>query len=332
MTPQLMQAIKLLQFSHADLQAYVESEIEKNPLLQRVDDQEAGPDRGLSDVSDQSPDGTPRLNDTNGMETAPLMNGAGDDGDWIDKPLQNSAEAIASTFDTDAENVFPEDAGQAGIEVAAINGRDNSPLSSPMSQLGDNDYNLEAFVSETPTLTDHLTRQIGLVIEDPRHTMIARTLIDSVDNAGYLRSDLSDIAEALGVTPCIIEDILGRLQTLDPPGVFARDLSECLALQLKEKNRFDPAIAALIDNLDLLAKREFDRLQSLCGVDRDDLIEMIDEVRMLDPKPGEAFESVFTEIVVPDVIVQARPDGSWALELNSDTLPKVLVDQSYFAT
>lgn len=315
MTPQLMQAIKLLQLSHLDLAGYVEAELEQNPLLQREEERD---DMGREAINNGEP-----------ATEASSIEG---EQDWIEGSLKTDPQEIASNFDTDAENIFPEDAGRAGMEATAMTGRDTYQITSTVRSNSDEGYNLEAFVSEEITLTDHLTGQAGFIITDTTQLLIARTLIDDIDQAGYIRTPLGDIANNLGTSTEIIEETLGLLQTLDPPGICARSLSECLTLQLKEQNRYDPAIAALLDHLDLLAKRDFDALQQLCGVDREDLFDMVQEIKALDPKPGEAFDGVLSETIIPDVTVQARPDGSWAIELNSETLPRVLVDQTYYAS
>ena len=146
-----------------------------------------------------------------------------------------------------------------------------------------------------------------------------------VDDTGYLTGDLEQLAEKLGAPAGLIEGVLATLQTFDPPGVFARTLAECLALQLKEQNRFDPQIAALLDNLPMLAAHNLAGLKRAIGVDADELSEMIDEIKQLNPKPGLSFGSVHVQPIVPDIFVRAASDGSWILELNSDTLPRVLV-------
>jgi RNA polymerase sigma-54 factor len=152
-----------------------------------------------------------------------------------------------------------------------------------------------------------------------------------VDEAGYLTGDLASVAEKLGASLSDVEAVLTVLQTFDPPGVCARSLTECIAIQLKERDRFDPAMRALVEHLDLLAKRDLASLRRICGVGDDDLIDMIAEIRSLNPKPGLAFGSATVQPVVPDVLVRAAPDGIWQVELNSDTLPKVLINQRYYA-
>ncbi len=170
-----------------------------------------------------------------------------------------------------------------------------------------------------------------LVIADPRDQLIGQYLIDLVDETGYLTGDLADVADKLGAPPARVEAVLRVLQTLDPTGVCARGLAECLIIQLKERDRFDPAMQALVEHLDLLAKRDLGALRKLCGVDDEDLLDMIAELRALDPKPGLAFGSAPVQPVVPDVFVRKGQDGTWVVELNSDTLPKVLVSQTYYA-
>jgi RNA polymerase sigma-54 factor len=171
-----------------------------------------------------------------------------------------------------------------------------------------------------------------LELSDPGDRLIGSVLIDMLDEAGYVRGDLEDVAEQAGCALDRVERVLAILQSFEPAGLFARDLRECLMLQLKDLNRYDPAMAALLDNLDLLAKREFAQLERLCGVDREDLTDMMAEIRELDPKPGAAHEGVLPAPVIPDVLMRANPQGGWILELNADTLPRVLVNESYLAS
>jgi RNA polymerase sigma-54 factor len=170
-----------------------------------------------------------------------------------------------------------------------------------------------------------------LAVGDPAQRLIARYLIDLVDEAGYLAGDLETVAEKLGAPLADVEAVLAVLQTFDPAGICARNLAECLAIQLRERDRFDPAMQALIANLELVAKRDFAGLRRICGVDDEDLADMLRELRALNPKPGLAFGGAAVQPVVPDVLVRRAPDGTWRIELNSDTLPKVLINQRYHA-
>ncbi|HXL68228.1 MAG TPA: RNA polymerase factor sigma-54 [Xanthobacteraceae bacterium] len=316
MTPQLMQAIKLLQLSHLDLAAFVDAELERNPLLERAE-----PERSEEPAAE--------------VESVAESGGTGDgerSEEWLGDSLETSRSAIEDKLDTGLENVFPED-------TATSEGRAtprDTPGYSEWAGVGaggreGGDYNLEAFVSAEVTLADHLARQLTLAIEDPVQRIIGQYLIDLVDEAGYLRGDVAGIAEKLGASASDVAATLDILQTFDPPGVCARDLAECLTLQLKERDRYDPAIAALVANLDLLAKRDFAGLKRVCGIDEEDLVDMVGEIRRLNPKPGLAFGGGAVQPIVPDVFVRPAPDGGWNVELNADTLPRVLVNQSYYA-
>jgi RNA polymerase sigma-54 factor len=309
MTPQLMQAIKLLQLSNLDLASYVENELERNPLLERTGDAEA--------------------------EQPAAEAGAAGDGaavaDWTagDADMNGSApERSANGLD----DISPEDAPAAAARV----GNDIPAGYSEWAGTGsggreDGDYNLEAFLSVDATLADHLAEQLALAIADPVRRMIGRYLLDLVDEAGYLTGDLATVADRLGASPAEVETVLAVLQAFDPPGVCARNLTECLTIQLRERNRFDPAMQALVAHLDLLAKRDIPGLKKACGVSEEDLIDMIAEIRHLNPKPGLAFGTTLVQPIVPDVFVRPGVDGGFLVELNSETLPKVLVNQSYYA-
>ena len=321
MTPQLMQAIKLLQLSNLDLSAYVEGELEKNPLLERAAADEPGVIDGAAEPTAAE----------FGSDSTSVRDQAGDGGDRIDDNLETSRSAIEERLGTDLENEFPDEPGEprspAGSDIPAP--ADWSSVGNGGRESGD--YNLEAFVSVAPTLADHLGQQLALAIIDPVRRLIGQYLIDMVDEAGYLSGDLQAVAEKLGAPIGEIEAVLGIVQAFDPPGVCARNLTECLTLQLKERNRFDPAMAALVGRLDLLAKRDLASLRRICGVSDEDIAEMIAEIRNLNPKPGLAFGSTTVQPIVPDVYVRPGPDGGFVVELNSDTLPKILVNQRYHA-
>jgi len=316
MTPQLQQAIKLLQLSNVELNEFVEEELERNPILER------------------------RADDDSPVE-APVNAGTATDGDsdssadsqtadtWLESG--SAAGDPAGDLDTDYGNVDP-DASLADRQNAAPDTpRDDWASVGNRSGGVSEGYNLEAFVTAERSLHDHLHEQLNFTIFSPTDKLIAIHLIDAVDEAGYVRIDTIELASKLGVVHDRVVRVLTTLQTFDPVGVFARDLSECLALQLRDLNRFDPMIESLLDNLDLLASHNLPALRQACGVAKTELAQMIVEIRELDPKPGLRYGSVSVQPVVPDVIVRHRADGSWQVELNNDTLPRVLVNQTYFA-
>jgi RNA polymerase sigma-54 factor len=315
MTPQLMQAIKLLQLSNLDLMAYVEEELEKNPLLERVSDDE-GP-VAPAEAAEPAGDGA---------------EGEGPQ-EWMGEDLATSRNTIENDLGTRLDNVFPDDGGSA---VASARAEDATAAHSEWASVGsggreDGEYNLEAFVSAERTLADHLAEQLSLSVVDPAQRMIGQHLIDMVDDAGYLTGDLAAVADKLGAGMADVETVLAILQGFDPAGVCARNLTECLAIQLKEQNRYDPAMEALLGRLDLLAKRDFAALRKHCGVSDEDLVDMVAEIKRLNPKPGLIFGSTTVQPIVPDVFVRAAPDGSFHVELNSETLPKILLNQTYHA-
>ena len=317
MTPQLMQAIKLLQLSSLDLAAYVEGELERNPLLERAGDDDELPAAAAA----AEPEAAAPESDGDGASSP----------DWIGNDLETSRTSMEEGLGTELDNVFPDDGAMEKRANPEPPAPGYSEWSGAASRGEDGGYNLEAFVSAEATLSDHLAEQMALAISDPAGRMIGQYLIDMVDEAGYLVGDLDTVAEKLGAPRADVEAVLAILQTLDPPGVCARNLTECLAIQLKDRNRFDPAMRMLVEHLDLLAKRDLGALRRLCGVNDEDLTDMIAEIRNLNPKPGLAFGSTMVQPIVPDVFVRAAPDGTWQVELNSDTLPKVLINQRYYA-
>jgi RNA polymerase sigma-54 factor len=295
MTPQLMQSIRLLQLNHLELERFIDSEIERNPLLERAGGEAAEP-----------------------VE------------DWAGEPAEWSAEAISGKLDSSLENMFPDDPGtHEGVSANLAAQWKSAPTSrsAPSGEAPD----LESLTAAPLTLGDHVAEQIAFAIPDPADRAVARLLADGLDDAGYLAVEVADIAGRLGLPDAEVTRVLAACQTFDPPGLFARDLSECLALQLARRDRLDPAMQALVAHLDLLARRDFATLKRICRVDEEDLVDMLAEIRTLDPKPGAAFASGIADTVTPDVMVGAAPDGSWTVELNPDALPRVLVDQTYFA-
>lgn len=317
MTPQLQQAIKLLELSNIELAAYVESELEQNPLLERAgaegeaieavpaEDRDSWDDRAsASDASTAAPEGVVEMDEYARAE--------------------HIGDADHTSFDADYDNLY--DGGDPPVGPAG----DWNSVSRGAGVEG-NDFGLEQTLAGETSLRDHLLAQLGMDLTDPTDRLIGLQLIDLLDESGYLTADLGELASRLGCDVSRIEATLKKMQRFDPPGIFARNLRECLALQLADRNRLDPAMQTLLDHLDLLANRDRGQLMKLCGVDAEDLADMVAEIKSLNPKPALAFDHAPATPVVPDILMHRQPDGSWLVELNSETLPRVLVNNAYYA-
>jgi RNA polymerase sigma-54 factor len=294
MTPQLQQAIKLLQLSNIELTAYVEGEVEQNPLLER---------------DESSPD-VPEPPAAEAPAAAPVAT----DGASHEETVETWNEIAGSDGDGTADY-----AGDADAWQTRSTGGNSEDLPS-----------IDQTLAGAITLRDHLFTQLAEEIRDPVDRVIGAHLIDQLDESGYVTVSLDSVAETMGCDAARVEAVLHQLQRFEPTGIFARDLAECLALQLKERNRYDPAMQALVENLSLLACRDIPALLRLCRVDAADLAEMAAEIRALDPKPGLQFDGAIAQPVVPDVFVRAQ-GANWIVELNSDSLPRVLINTRYYA-
>ncbi|WP_282950209.1 MULTISPECIES: RNA polymerase factor sigma-54 [unclassified Sphingopyxis] len=292
MTPQLQQAIKLLALSNLELEAYLAEALEGNPLLDAspADRDDGGPDEG------------------------------GDD-----------APVAAVSGETDTDQALSSDAGTADdLDVDFSEERfhhDSASDSVGLSGAGE-DIDFDSFAEHDGTLHDHLMAQVGERF-DGIEAIVAGQLVALIDEAGYLRADLAELASQLGVPLVLLEEVLAGIQLFDPSGVGARDLAECIAIQAREADRYDPAMATMIAHLDLVAKGAFPQLKRICGVDDEDLADMIRELRGYDPKPGLKYGGEGVQAVVPDLYVRQTAKG-WAVEVNSGTLPRLLVNRRYY--
>jgi RNA polymerase sigma-54 factor len=307
MTPQLRQAIKLLQFSNIEVNAFVEEEMERNPLLER--DESPEPPVGERAAPDQLEPRTEVVTDSADAARADTL------------PPESG-----SPLDADHAEMY--DPGGAG---------DGTPLAGRMDGSGGShsfegdDRSIDDFAGDERSLRDHLGEQLRLNFPDPVDRMIGAHMIALLCPAGRLTAEPAAIADAMGLTLERIESVRARMMRFDPVGLFARSLKECLAAQLAECNRLDPAMQTLLDNLELLAKRETRRLMGLCGVDSEDLADMIAEIKALDPKPAATWDTTPPQLVVPDLLMRQLPDESWIIELNPETMPRVLVNERFYA-
>ncbi len=286
MTPQLQQAIKLLQLSNIELTEFIEEEIAQNPLLEKAE---------------------------------------ADPGESADHEKKEESDNIQDDFDASHANETTPDF-DPGSSMASVGPGGNS-------NFDEMDEGFESRMSTEKTLREHLTEQLYIAFDDNRDRVIGALLIDQLDETGYLRADPVPLAEQLGASQERIEKLLKKMKTFDPVGVFAADLSECLALQLAEKNALDEPMQKLLANLNLLAAHEMKKLHEACGVNETYLADMIAEIKRLNPRPAGEFDHLVVQTAVPDVLMKRLPKnvgGGWRVELNSETLPRVLVNQTYY--
>ncbi len=301
MTPQLQQAIKLLALSNLEVEAFIGEALDANPLL---------------DVGEVAP--APEADDADALarrttlESSPVDQLVSEGRAEEDRPLDIDTAALDRDRDTGD--------GDPGAEWGS-----DFRLAS-----GEAGPDIDERGAGEETLSEHLQSQIGAATANPRIAAIAFHLAGLLDDAGYLTADLRDVAGELGLALAEAEEALALIHTLDPTGVGARTLSECIALQAIEADRHDPAMARLIENLDLVARGEFARLKRMCGVDDEDFADMLAELRGYDPKPGLRFGQGGGEPVTPDVLLTARADGGWDIALNQATLPRLVVNRAYY--
>jgi RNA polymerase sigma-54 factor len=292
MTPQLQQAIKLLQLSNVELAEYIESEIAQNPLLEKM----------------------PGENEAESIESSPSSETDNVQEDFDSNWTGNEAETPSS-----ASSDF--DAGAA--QMGAGGSRNFDSL----------DEAFENSMARPETLREHLIEQLNMAFDDPRDRLIGAMLVDLVDEAGYLREGDEEVAAKLGTGVERIEELLATMKKFSPSGVFARDLKECLSLQLEEQGKLDQPMRTLLDNLNLLAGNDMDALAKKCDVNRLYLLDMIGDIKALNPKPAANFEHLVVQTAIPDVLMKKLPKslgGGWRVELNTETLPRVLVNNEYY--
>lgn len=292
LTPQLRQAIQLLQLSNLELESFVAEELSKNPLLESRSDE--GEEQPAGDFASEEFDGDEAPEEPGADD---LIMGQADD----DRPLDVDWQAEALETDSFAD--------------AVTSGR------------GEEAFDFDRLEYSAASLAEHLIDQLHGASGELGD--LARIIAETLDETGYLTVPLDEIAEVTGAPLARAEAALALIQGLDPPGVGARSLAECLALQAKAADRYDPAMARLIDNLELLSKGRTQDLMRICGVDNEDLADMVGELRAYDPKPGCRFSGSGAAEVTPDVFVRPTRAG-FLVELNQQTLPRLLVNRRYY--
>jgi RNA polymerase sigma-54 factor len=303
MTPQLQQAIKLLALSNLEIEAFVAAELEKNPLLETGAPIEAASPDGI-DVQIERP----TLSAETGATDDLIGQGLGE----ADAPLDVDYGAEVFIDDGPADRAASA-IGSGGIDM--LSGSGEAP-------------DFDSFANPEQGLQEHLMEQARSALSGI-DLLIATQLIGQIDEAGYLEANLLETAHGLGVPLAQAEQVLGVIHGFDPTGVGARSLAECLTLQAKEADRYDPCMAKLLANLDLLARGALPQLRRICGVDEEDMADMIRELRAYDPKPGLRYSADRAAPITPDLFVNPTREG-WSIEINSATLPRLLINRSYY--
>ena len=306
MTPQLRQAIKLLQFTNLEAAAFVEEELQRNPLLERDERADAPAERP---APDQRPETLGEL------DAVALLR----------------REKLPDAVEADHSNSY--DVGGAADGISSPGTLDGGYASLPRGSGPRDDMDLAGIddLADAPrSLRVCLGEQLRLGFADPVDRMVGAHLIALLDPAGRVPHSTEELARAMGLDAARVGRVRAAMMRFDPAGLFAENLRDCLAAQLADLNRLDPAMAALLDNLEMLARRDLRGLMAVCGVDGEDLADMIAEVRALDPKPGAGDGGPLHQ-VIPDVLMRRGPDDAWLLELNPDTMPRVLVNEAYHA-
>ena len=304
MTPQLRQAIKLLQFSNLEVAAFIEEELERNPLLDRDERPDAAPERPADGQAERPAEGA----DSADLVSAATMPDAGEG------PLDHEFDGYEALGPADGLTMPSTLSGSGGAQSFEAD-----------------DRGLEDVLESRLSLRDHLGEQLRLNFPERADRLIGAHLIALLEPSGRLSVDPADVARALGTGLDHVEAVRARMMAFDPVGMFARTLAECLAAQLRERNRLDPCMVALLAHLEHLGRRDMRHLMAACAVDWEDLQEMVAELRALDPKPGANWDSAPMQTVIPDVLMRAAPGGDWLLELNPDTMPRVLVNETFYA-
>ncbi len=310
MTPQLQQAIKLLALSNLEVETFIGEALEANPLLETGE---------RTPIEENAAPPEPAEVRRTSLESSPADQLIGEGRASEDAPLDIDPDALDRDRDTGSGSDFGGDWGGAAYSA----GREDLP-------------GIDERGAASATLAQHLEAQIGTATSDARLAAIAAWIVGQIDEAGYLSMSLRELADGLGIALGEAEAALALVQSLDPTGVGARTLSECIALQAKEADRYDPAMARLIDNLDLVAHGELARVRRMCGVDDEDFADMLAELRGYDPRPGLRFGAAGGEPVTPDVLLTPALDAKgqpvgWSLALNQATLPRLIVNRSYYA-
>lgn len=301
MTPELRQAINLLQATNLELNELIEKELEANPLLEREEDQSA--------IADPLP---PTIDDYPPADSV----SAEDEEYKPDLDYDNQTDDFGSDregYDTDPQYDW---ADYARSKTAAP----------------DTDYDyFEQKLADQKSLFRKIEEQINFCFSSAADRAVALNLTEQLDAAGYFRGNLPEIAQQLGLPLAKLQQVLRELKTFEPSGLFAQNLAECLQIQLADLGRLDPLAEKVLQNLDLLGQRNFKELKKCCNINDEDLSSVIADIKALNPKPASAYNFDVAGYVIPDVFVRQTPAGEYLVELNQMSLPRLLINRRYYS-
>ena len=303
MTPQLQQAIKLLQMSNLELSQHLQEQMYDNPFL---DVKPAGEGEAVSMNAAQQ-QAAEQTGQTSNAE-APQK---------LDDIKSSTALADDPTQQADIDNRFD----PSIVDMPKSGG--GMPLGG-----GDDDFNLIENSASEEGFYQLLFKQVNLSLTEPSDRLIAGHIINALEPSGWVGRSMDEIADECGCSADRAEEVLGVLQTFEPAGLFARDLAECLKIQLIDQEEFTPLFGMLLEHLELLGRGEIKQIARRLNCEQKDIVEMLGIIRSLNPKPGEHLGIAYREVPSPDVIVTRKPNG-WSVELNKSTLPGVLVNEDY---
>jgi len=305
MTPQLQQAIKLLQMTNLDIQTFLQDQALENPFIEV--------EGGMSErTAADLPSGA-------GDKSSPENPAAIATETGLDRDIQaGAALADDPTAHADLENRF----GSQGLDFG------HAQRGKP----ADTDWDALANIAEEgpESLIEFVVRQIDLTIFDPAQRVIGYALAEALEPTGWLGRDLEEIALTCGTDIASVEVVLDIVQRLEPEGVFARNLAECLRIQARERGFLDDVMESVLENLPMLANGDIAALARRSGCGTEDISRVLKQIRELNPKPGEAYETAPMRVNAPDVIVTAGKDG-WVVDLNRSTLPSLIINEDYAA-
>ena len=300
MTPQLQQAIKLLQLSNLELTQHLQEQVDENPFLEL-----------------REPKNSENLAETTKDTSAGVQADAATTEPHVE--LSSMSESVALAEDPTAHSDFENRFDTSLVDTP----RTNSTVAS-----FDGDFDAISNVSSQDGFYPNLFKQLNLMIQSPRQRLIAGHFVNALEPTGWIGMSVAEIAAESGSSEDEAQLVLDKLQKFEPTGLFARDLADCLRLQLIEKGLFSSGFVILLENLELLGRGEIKRLARLIDGTEFDVMEMLKIIRTLNPKPGEFLGIEHLDMPSPDVIVRRRPDG-WAVELNRSTLPAVVINEDY---